>query len=83
MEQAKVTTDVTVYGAQPEGKSPCVVVREGEDKEPTCVNPQCPRLGNCRRHVTNRESSLRPSIAIITWHDCTWYQPIKQEEKEQ
>ena len=82
MEQTKIAykTDVTIYGAQPDHRSPCVIVRKGQDHEPTCVNPQCPRIENCRRHVSNRESELSPSIAIITWRDCTWYQPIKEEK---
>ena len=71
-----IKVEVTSYG--PSGKdSPCIIVRQGEDKEPTCVNPQCPILDNCHRHATNRkDNGMKPSIAIIPWRDCTWYQPI-------
>jgi hypothetical protein len=86
MEQVKVTNEVNVYGPQADGHSPCVIVRKGKDPEPTCVNPQCPKADNCRKHIANRTDSRTPSIAIITWRDCTWYDPIdpnKYKEKEE
>lgn len=71
--------EVTQYG----GKTPCVIVKQGTDPEPTCVNPHCPRWHNCRRHEQNRKANgLTPSIAIITWFECSWYQPIKNETKQ-
>lgn len=79
---AVVTASVEVYGPQVGGQSPCTIVRPGEDPEPTCVNPQCPRLGNCHRHVTNRTDPRTPSIAIITHRDCTWYDPIEPDNKD-
>ena len=76
----RIKVEVTSYG--PSGKDTlCIIVRQGEDKEPTCVNPQCPKLDNCRRHATNREETTQsPTIAIITWRDCTWYQPIDPDK---
>lgn len=77
-----IEAKVTSYGPQEGGKSPCVIVKQGTDPNPTCVNPQCPRLKNCHRHVFNRkDNGLTPSIAIITFSDCTWYDPIKKEKK--
>ena len=79
-DDAVLTSEVDVYGAQADGQSPCVIVRPGEDPEPTCVNPQCPRQLNCRRHIHNREDKRTPTIAIITYADCTWYNPIKEDK---
>ena len=74
---AVLTSEVDVYGAQADGKSPCVIVKQGTDPNPTCVNPQCPRLKNCHRHIFNRkDNGLTPSIAIITFSDCTYYDAI-------
>jgi hypothetical protein len=81
MEQDQVKATATQYGPTEGGKSPCVIVRRGEDPEPTCVNPQCPRQLNCRRHIHKRTDKRTPTIAIITYADCTWYQPIKKEKK--
>lgn len=83
--RAIVSTDVTTYGPQPDG-TPCVIVRPGEDPAPTCVNPQCPKADNCRKHIMNRTDPRRPSIAIITWYECGHYDPIdpeKYKKKEQ
>jgi hypothetical protein len=77
-DDAVLTSEVDVYGAQADGQSPCIIVRQGEDPAPTCVNPQCPRQLNCRRHIHNREDKRTPTIAIITYADCTWYNPIKK-----
>ena len=81
MEQVKVTAEVTSYGPQQGGRNPCVIVRQGEDPAPTCVNPQCPKADNCHRHIMNRTDPRSPSIAIITWYECNWYQPIKEEKQ--
>lgn len=78
--RAIVTAKVTSYGPQQGGQSPCIIVRPGEDPAPTCVNPQCPKADNCRRHLMNRTDPRRPSIAIITWSDCTHYDPIDPEK---
>ena len=78
MEQ--VTTDVKVYGPQPNGKNPCVIVRPGEDPAPTCVNPQRPKADNCRKHIMNRTDPRKPSIAIITWYECKYYDAIDPEK---
>lgn len=77
--RAIVTTNVTVYGPQPES-TPCVIVRQGEDPAPTCVNPQCPKADNCRKHIVNRTDPRTPSIAIITWYRCGHYDPIDPEK---
>ena len=72
-----LTAEVDVLGPAPAGRySPCVIVRPGEDPEPTCVNPQCPKADNCRRHIRNRTDPRKPSIAIIPWRDCTHYDAI-------
>ena len=72
---APLRVEITQYG----GQTPCVIVKQGTDPEPTCVNPHCPRLENCQRHEQNRkDNGLTPSIAIITWYECSWYQPIKK-----
>lgn len=77
-----IIAEVTSYGPQEGGKSPCIIVKNGTDPNPTCVNPQCPKIKNCKRHVFNRkDNGLTPSIAIITFRDCTWYDPIKKEKK--
>lgn len=77
---APVRAEVTSYGPQQGGKNPCVIVRQGEDPAPTCVNPQCYRADNCRKHITNRTDPRKPSIAIITWRDCDHYDPIDPEK---
>lgn len=77
--RAIVTANVTAYGPQPDG-TPCVIVRPGDDPCPTCVNPQCYRADNCRKHITNRTDPRTPSIAIITWRDCTHYDPIDPDK---
>ena len=77
--------DVKVYGPQEGGGTPCVIVRPGTDPRPTCVNPQCPKADNCRKHIANRTAEGTPSIAIITWYRCSHYDPIdpeKYKEKE-
>ena len=75
-DDAVLTSEVDVYGAQSDGQSPCIIVRQGEDPAPTCVNPQCPKADNCRKHIMNRTDPRTPSIAIITWSDCTHYDAI-------
>ena len=79
-DDAVLTSEVDVYGAQSDGQSPCIIVRPGEDPAPTCVNPQCPKADNCRKHITNRTDPRKPSIAIITWSDCTHYDAIDPEK---
>ena len=74
--KAFVKAKVTKYGPQPNSATPCIIVRPGEDPAPTCVNPQCYRAGNCRKHILNRTDKRTPSIAIITWHECSHYDPI-------
>ena len=69
-------TDVTIYGPQEGGGTPCVIVRPGTDPNPTCVNPHCPKADNCRKHIANRTAEGTPSIAIITWYRCSHYDPI-------
>ena len=84
--RAIVTTNVTIYGPQQGGKNPCIIVRKGEDPSPTCVNPQCPKADNCRKHIMNRTDPRTPSIAIITWYECDHYDaidPEKYKEKKQ
>jgi len=77
-----IEAKVTSYGPQEGGKSPSVIVKQGTDPNPTCVNPQCPRLKNCLRHIFNRkDNGLTPSIAIITFRDCTWFDPKKKKKK--
>lgn len=79
------TAKVTSYGPQEGGKNPCIIVRPGEDPAPTCVNPQCPKADNCRKHIVNRTDRRIPSIAIITWYECDHYDPIdpdKYKEKD-
>jgi hypothetical protein len=75
-----IEAKVTSYGPQADGQSPCIIVRKGEDPAPTCVNPQCPKADNCRKHITNRTDPRTPSIAIITWSDCTHYDAIDPEK---
>ena len=77
---AVLTSEVDVYGSQSDEQSPCVIVRPGEDPAPTCVNPQCPKADNCRKHIMNRTDPRKPSIAIITWSDCTHYDAIDPEK---
>ena len=72
----QVKADVKVYGPQENGGTPCVIVRKGEDPAPTCVNPQCQKADNCRKHIMNRTDERTPSIAIITWYECGHYDPI-------
>lgn len=76
-----IEAKVTSCGPQADGQSPCVIVRPGEDPAPTCVNPQCPKADNCRKHIINRTDRRTPSIAIITFRDCTWFDPIKKKKK--
>ena len=52
----------------------------GEDPAPTCVNPQCPKADNCRKHIMNRTDPRKPSIAIITWYECDHYDAIDPEK---
>ena len=75
-----ITASVTKYGPQDGGKNPCIIVRKGEDPEPTCVNPQCPKADNCRKHIMNRTDPRTPSIAIITWYECDHYDAIDPEK---
>ena len=77
--RAIVKAKVTSYGPQPNG-TPCIIVRPGEDPAPTCVNPQCPKADNCRKHIMNRTDERTPSIAIITWYECGHYDPIDPEK---
>ena len=77
---AIVTAKVTKYGPQDGGKNPCIIVRPGEDPAPTCVNPQCPKADNCRKHIMNRTDPRTPSIAIITWYECDHYDAIDPEK---
>ena len=84
--RAITKADVTIYGPQEGGGTPCVIVRPGTDPRPTCVNPQCPKADNCRKHIANRTAEGTPSIAIITWYRCSHYDPIdpiKYKEKEE
>lgn len=78
----RIEVDITAYGPQPKG-TPCVIVRKGEDPEPTCVNPHCPKADNCQRHIMNRTDPRTPSIAIITWYKCGHYIPLENENYEQ
>ena len=77
---AIVKAKVTKYGPQDGGKNPCIIVRPGEDPAPTCVNPQCPKADNCRKHIMNRTDPRTPSIAIITWYECDHYDAIDPEK---
>ena len=78
--RAIVKAKVTSYGPQEGGGTPCVIVRPGTDPRPTCVNPQCPKADNCRKHIANRTADGTPSIAIITWYRCSHYDPIDPEK---
>jgi hypothetical protein len=78
--RAIVKSKVTKYGPQHGGKNPCIIVRPGEDPAPTCVNPQCPKADNCRKHIMNRTDQRTPSIAIITWYECDHYDAIDPEK---
>ena len=75
-----IEATITSYGVQPGAKNPCVIVRRGDDPNPTCVNPQCPKADNCRKHVMNRTDPRTPSIAIIPWYDCDYYDAIDPEK---
>jgi len=80
MEVKYNTPTITSHGPRPDGKNPCIIVRPGEDHAPTCVNPQCPKADNCRKHIMNRTDQRKPSIAIITWYECKHYDAIDPEK---